>query len=60
MPLLRIIKLPSGDFRIVCLRVPLEETIGLQLETNQRAIDIPREIVLEAARRILREIAQSV
>jgi hypothetical protein len=51
----RILEDAAGDYVAIGPRLKLEEQIGLNLDTDERGVRIPRDVMLEAARAIIRE-----
>ena len=54
----RILQDANGAYVVIGKAVPLEEQIGFNLDTDERAVRIPQDVMVEAARLIMLQLAQ--
>ena len=54
----RIFQNEDARYVVVGTRLKLEEQIGLDLQADERAVYIPQDVMLEAARQIMLQLAQ--
>ena len=54
----RILQDANGAYVVIGKTISLEEQIGLNLETDERAVRIPQDVMVEAARLIMLQLAQ--